>query len=36
MTGHKLAVRVALYALLSAVTFLVCFPLVWALFSTLR
>lgn len=36
MTARKLVVRAALYALLTAVTLLVCFPLVWALFTSLK
>ncbi|MBY0339060.1 MAG: carbohydrate ABC transporter permease [Acetobacteraceae bacterium] len=36
MTPKALLGRVALYALLAAVTFLVCFPLVWAFFTSMK
>jgi ABC-type glycerol-3-phosphate transport system permease component len=36
MTAKEVAGRVALYALLSAVTFLVCFPLIWAFFTSVK
>jgi ABC-type glycerol-3-phosphate transport system permease component len=36
MTAKEVAGRVALYALLAAVTFLVCFPLIWAFFTSVK
>ncbi|WP_207538700.1 carbohydrate ABC transporter permease [Sabulicella rubraurantiaca] len=36
MSAKTLIGRVALYALLSAITFLVCFPLVWAFFTSVK
>ncbi len=36
MTAREVAGRVALYALLAAVTFLVCFPLLWAFFTSMK
>lgn len=36
MTAKEVAGRMALYALLSAVTFLVCFPLIWAFFTSVK
>lgn len=36
MTRGELVTRVALYALLCAVTFVVCFPLVWAFFTSVK
>lgn len=36
MTAREVAGRVALYAVLAAVTFLVCFPLVWAFFTSVK
>lgn len=36
MTAKEVAGRVTLYALLSAVTFLVCFPLIWAFFTSVK
>jgi ABC-type glycerol-3-phosphate transport system permease component len=36
VTRGEIATRIALYALLCAVTFVVCFPLVWALFTSVR
>lgn len=36
MTAKEIAGRVALYALLAAVTLLVCFPLIWAFFTSMK
>lgn len=36
MTAKEVAGRVALYALLALVTLLVCFPLVWAFFTSMK
>jgi ABC-type glycerol-3-phosphate transport system permease component len=36
MTAKEVAGRVALYALLAAVTLLVCFPLIWAFFTSVK
>ncbi|WP_019014723.1 carbohydrate ABC transporter permease [Elioraea tepidiphila] len=36
MTAKEVAGRIALYALLAAVTFLVCFPLIWAFFTSMK
>jgi len=36
VTAREVAGRVALYAVLAAVTFLVCFPLVWAFFTSVK
>lgn len=36
MTAKEVAGRIALYALLAAVTFLVCFPLIWAFFTSVK
>lgn len=36
MTAKDVAGRLALYALLAAVTLLVCFPLIWAFFTSMK
>lgn len=36
MTRNEVLGRVALYALLCAITFLVCFPLLWAFFTSVK
>ncbi|WP_439576856.1 carbohydrate ABC transporter permease [Elioraea sp.] len=36
MTAKEVAGRVVLYALLAGVTFLVCFPLIWAFFTSVK
>lgn len=36
MSAREVAGRIALYALLAAVTFLVCFPLIWAFFTSVK
>lgn len=36
MTAKEIAGRIALYVLLAGVTFLVCFPLIWALFTSMK
>ena len=36
MTAKEMLGRVALYATLAAVTFLVCFPLIWAFFTSVK
>jgi ABC-type glycerol-3-phosphate transport system permease component len=36
MTAKEILGRIALYALLLAVTFLVCFPLLWAFFTSMK
>lgn len=36
MSAKEVAGRVALYALLAAVTLLVCFPLIWAFFTSMK
>lgn len=36
MTNRDLALRLFLYAALTAVTFLVCFPLIWAFFTSMK
>ncbi|MGK7868032.1 carbohydrate ABC transporter permease [Falsiroseomonas sp. E2-1-a20] len=36
MTTREVLGRVALYALLMAITFLVCFPLIWAFFTSMK
>jgi ABC-type glycerol-3-phosphate transport system permease component len=36
MTAKDMAGRLALYALLAAVTLLVCFPLIWAFFTSMK
>ncbi len=36
MTAKQVLGRVSLYALLCAVTFLVCFPLIWAFFTSMK
>lgn len=36
MTAKDVAGRLALYALLTAVTLLVCFPLIWAFFTSMK
>ena len=36
MTHRDMALRLFLYAALTAVTFLVCFPLIWAFFTSMK
>jgi ABC-type glycerol-3-phosphate transport system permease component len=36
MTSRTILGRAALYALLAAITFLVCFPLIWAFFTSMK